>query len=124
MRESTYWFWHLIAGAVIIVVLGIHSAVMHLDSILQALGFMSAGDVLSYASVMARAKSVAYLVIYLLLTGFALYHGFYGLRSMILELSLPKGVQKLINIVIVIVGLALFVYGAYAVIDGYTIANS
>jgi succinate dehydrogenase / fumarate reductase membrane anchor subunit len=124
MRESTLWFWHLIAGVVILFVLGIHIGVMHLDKILQALGILSAGDVLTYASVLARAKSVAYLVIYLLLIGFALYHGFYGLRSMILEISMSKTAEKIVNWVIVLFGLALFVYGAYAIIVGYSIATN
>ncbi len=40
MRESTLWFWHIIAGAVILVLLGLHMAIMHLDDILacSALG--------------------------------------------------------------------------------------
>ncbi len=124
MRESTLWFWHLMAGIVIIFVLGIHIGVMHLDKIMQVIGIMSAGDVLSYAEVLARAKTIAYLVIYLLLMWFALYHGFYGLRSMILEISMSKTAQAVVNWVVFLFGFGLAIYGTYVIIIGYTMANA
>jgi len=126
MRESTLWFWHLMAAIVILVVLSIHMGVMHLDVILKGLGLLSAGDVLSYAAVIARAKTVAYLVIYLLLMWFALYHGFYGLRSMILEMSdtMSKAGEIVVTWVIFVFGLGLAIYGTYVIIAGYVIANA
>lgn len=126
MRESMFWFWHLMAAIVILIVLSIHFGVMHLEGILQAFGIMSAGDVLSYAEVLVRAKTVAYLVIYLLLMWFALYHGFYGLRSIIVEMSdkMSKAGEIVVGWSIFLFGLGLAIYGSYVIIAGFVLANA
>jgi succinate dehydrogenase hydrophobic anchor subunit len=114
-RESTLWTWHLIAGAVIFVLLGLHMFVMHLGGLVGSDGH----DVLSYSSVMERSRDIAYVVIYVLLLGVALYHGLYGFRKIVFELTLPEGVERLITVLVILVGLALFVIGSYATITAY-----
>ena len=46
----------------------------------------------------ARATSVFFTVTYVLLLGAALYHGFYGLRNILLELNPGAGVRRAINV--------------------------
>ncbi len=114
-RESTLWTWHLIAGAVILVLLGIHMFIMHLGDFFGAVE----GDVLAFSSVMERSKDIAFVVIYVLLLGAALYHGLYGLRTIIFELNLSEKAERAITALIVLAGLALFVVGAYGTIAVY-----
>jgi succinate dehydrogenase hydrophobic anchor subunit len=111
-RESTLWTWHLIAGAVIFVLLGLHMFIMHLSGLTGAEG----QDVLSYSSVMERSRDIAFVVIYVLLLGVALYHGLYGLRKIVLELTLPEGAERVITVLVVLVGVGLFAIGSYATI--------
>jgi succinate dehydrogenase hydrophobic anchor subunit len=44
----------------------------------------------------------------------ALYHGFYGFRTILFELGLRKATQRFITVFFWIVGIGLFVFGAYA----------
>ena len=40
MKESRLWFWHLISGLALILLLGVHTVIQHFDSILTWLGFI------------------------------------------------------------------------------------
>jgi succinate dehydrogenase hydrophobic anchor subunit len=113
MRDRTLWTWHIGAGVVILVLLGLHMAIMHLDQTLGIFGTPGAEPV-EWESVAARAKSVFFTVTYILLLGAALYHGFYGLRNILLELNPGAGLRKTINVGLSVLGLALFAFGTWA----------
>ena len=115
MRESTLWTWHILAGAVIVVLLGMHMFIMHLDAILAALGLGQRNPIES-ALVFERSKQAFFMITYILLLGAALYHGLYGFRTILLELSLSAAVEKTIKWIFIIVGLAFFALGTYAAI--------
>jgi len=116
MRESTLWMLHLLAGAVMLVVLGIHFGVMHVGGLF---GIPKEG-VLTFASVNARSGMAFYLVVYLILLAAGLYHGLYGFRSIIFEMSfIRSGVRKAISFILVLGGWGFFFYGAYAIIAGF-----
>ena len=119
MKESTFWSWHIVAAIAMIVVLTIHMGVMHLDNLMILLGF-GQEDILSYQSVLERSKSIYYLIIYLILLGAALYHGLYGFQTILFETSIGKKLAKPIKVLIPIGGFLLFIWGAYAIIVGYT----
>ncbi len=119
MKESTFWSWHILAAIAMIVVLTIHMGMMHLDNLMILLGFEQE-DVLSYQSVLERSKSIYYLFIYLILLGAALYHGLYGFQTILFETSIGKKLAKPIKVLIPIGGFLLFIWGAYAIIVGYT----
>jgi len=110
MRDRTLWTWHIGAGVVILVLLGLHMAIMHLD---QTLG-ISGAEPVEWESVAERATSLFFTVTYILLLGAALYHGIYGLRNILLELNPGAGLRKTINVGLSLVGLALFVFGTWA----------
>jgi succinate dehydrogenase hydrophobic anchor subunit len=114
-RESTLWTWHIIAGAMILVLLGIHMFIMHLGDFFA----MVEGDVLSYPSVMQRSKDLVFVVIYVLLLGAALYHGLYGLRTIIFELNISETAERVISALIVLAGVGLFIIGTYGTIATY-----
>ena len=115
MRESTLWILHIFAGVIILVLLGLHMFIMHLDAIL---GFLNVGyeNTVSSATVFERSKQVFFVVTYILLLGTALYHGFYGLRNILFELSLKRGMEKSLNLFLSVGALFLFLYGTYVAV--------
>ena len=113
MRDRTLWTWHIGAGVVILVLLGLHMVIMHLNNTLGIFGTSDA-DPTGWASVAARARSLFFTVTYVLLLGAALYHGFYGLRNILLELNPGAGLRRAINAGLSVLGLALFVFGTWA----------
>jgi succinate dehydrogenase hydrophobic anchor subunit len=97
MRDRTLWTWHIGAGLVILVLLGLHMVIMHLDTTLGIFGTEGAEPV-EWESVAVRAQSVFFTVTYVILLGAALYHGFYGLRNILLELNPGPGLRRVVNV--------------------------
>ena len=122
MRDQGLWTWHLVAGVVILVLLGLHMTIMHLDEIVRVFS-PSPGEPIDWANVMARGKSVFFLMNYVLLLGAALFHGLYGLRNILFELNPASGLKKALNAVFLVGGLALFVFGSWAAWASFTVAR-
>ena len=119
MRESRLWFFHIMAGGCLVILLGLHTVVMHFDSILAAVG-LDSGDALNYTqSVLPRMKSIVHTAIYLLLLCAGLYHGLYGLRSLIFELKFSTGAKKGISLLLLLTGLVVGAWGAYTILAGH-----
>ncbi len=115
MRESKLWFWHILAAVIILILLGVHMGTMHLGAIANFLGFGS-GNPVESSRVFHRSQQVVYMFTYIVLLGAALFHGLYGLRSMLLELSLSKTAEKAIGGICIVAGGAFFLYGSYAAV--------
>jgi succinate dehydrogenase hydrophobic anchor subunit len=115
MRESKLWFWHILSAAIILILLGVHMGTMHLGAIAKMFGAGSADPVKS-AEVFHRSRQYIYLISYIVLLGAALFHGLYGFRSMLFELSLSKMMEKAISGICTVAGTALFIYGGYVAI--------
>jgi succinate dehydrogenase hydrophobic anchor subunit len=115
MRESKLWFWHILSAVVILVLLGIHMGIMHLGAIWSALGIGS-GDPVKAAEVFHRSEQSIFMITYIVLLGAALFHGLYGLRSMLFELSLSKTIEKAIGGLCAVAGVVLFIYGSYVAV--------
>ena len=122
MRDQGLWTWHIAAGAVILVLLGLHMTIMHLDEIVRVFN-AAPGEPIGWANVIARGKSAFFLVNYVLLLGAALFHGLYGLRNILFELNPAAGLKKALNGLFVVAGLALFAFGTWAAWAGYTVAR-
>jgi succinate dehydrogenase hydrophobic anchor subunit len=112
MNETPYWTWHLITGILILVFLGLHMAVMHLDSIVGIFN-PAGGEPVAWKNVLYRSQSIGFMFTYILLLGVALYHGLYGLRTIIFELSPPKGLQNFLNGLFWVGGVILFTVGTW-----------
>jgi len=115
MRESKLWFWHIITAVIILVLLGVHMCTMHLGAILSSVGIGSS-DPVRAAEVFHRSQQMIYMITYIVLLGAGLFHGLYGLRSMLLELSLSRVVEKTIGGVCAVGGIVLFIYGSYVAV--------
>ena len=122
MRETKYWTWHMAAGVVILFLLGLHMLIMHVGGITHLFGPFG-GEAVSKSNSLFRDSRLFFTVTYILLLGVALYHGLYGLRTILFELTLKPIVEKGINFVLLIVGLGLFGLGTWAAIATHAIAT-
>jgi succinate dehydrogenase/fumarate reductase cytochrome b subunit len=121
MRETKYWTWHMAAGAVILFLLGLHMLIMHLGGITQLFAPYG-GEAISTANSLFRDGHLFFTVTYILLLGVALYHGLYGLRTILLELTLKPVVEEAITFVLLVVGIGLMGLGTWAAIATHAIA--
>jgi succinate dehydrogenase/fumarate reductase cytochrome b subunit len=112
MRDRTLWTWHLFAGVVILVFLGLHMTIMHLDGSIRIFNTPD-GEPIDWPNVALRMKSVFFAVTYVVLLGAALYHGLYGLRNILLELDPGAALRRLVNVGLSLAGLALFAFGTW-----------
>ena len=122
MSDQKLWTWHMTAGLVIFVLLGLHMVIMHLDQILRVFN-PAGGKPVDWANVAERAKSVFFAVSYVVLLGAALFHGLYGLRNILCEAISSAGAQKAIGTVLLALGLGLFGLGTVAAIASLALAG-
>lgn len=117
MKSSIGWTWHLLAGVILAFLLGLHMFIMHLDDLLNIGG--AATPAVSFAEVAQRGQQAAFMVTYILLLAAALYHGLYGLRTILFELTLAARLEKLITATFVLAGLMMFIYGTSTALAAY-----
>jgi succinate dehydrogenase / fumarate reductase membrane anchor subunit len=115
MRESRFWSLHLISAGALLVLLGAHMAIMHYETVLGWLG-VAIGPPLAFASVVARDRDAIMRTLYVLLLGFALYHGLYGLRGILREIWSSPRAGRLIDGATIVFGLAVFSYGVAVIV--------
>lgn len=123
MRDQKLWTWHIAAGGVILVLLGLHMTVMHLDSLVRVFN-PEPGHPIDWPNVLARSKSVFFMVSYVLLLGAALFHGFYGLRNILFELNPGATLKRAVSTLLLVVGLGLFGLGTWAAWASFQLART
>ena len=121
MRETKYWTWHMAAGVVIHFLLGLHMLIMNLGGTTHLFA-PHAGEAISKVNSLFRDGKLFFTVTYVLLLGVALYHGLYGLRTILFELTLKPAAEKAITLVFLVVGVGLFGLGTWAAIAAHAIA--
>jgi succinate dehydrogenase / fumarate reductase membrane anchor subunit len=122
MRETKLWTWHIITGIVVLVFLGLHMLIMHFGNLFHVLSPDKSAASIDWINVVSRAKMVFFMVTYIILLGAALFHGLYGLQTILFELNPRKGIKTFISTILVLLGLALFVVGTYAAIAAKNVA--
>ena len=110
MRETRLWSLHILVIPIIAVLLGMHFALMHYAPVFYG---MSVDKAREYSTMLARGKSVAQFVVYILLLIAGLYHGLYGLRGILRELPLTPTLIKVVDVGILLFGLFIFALGTY-----------
>lgn len=110
MRETRLWSLHLLAIPIILVLLGMHFALMHYAPVFYG---MSVEEARSFEVMVERGRNVAQFVLYILLLAAGLYHGFYGLRGILRELPLTPSLARVVDIGILLFGLLIFGLGTY-----------
>ena len=110
MRETRLWSLHLLVIPIILVLLGLHFAVMHYAPVFYGISVEQAR---SFQVMIERGRNITQFALYILLLAAALYHGLYGLRGIIRELPLTPTLAKAVDISIIGLGLFIFSFGAY-----------
>ena len=108
MSETKLKLLQYITGIGLFFYVGAHLIVSHLGS----------GDPAAWESVAARASSSFWLVFYILLIVFGLYHGIHGLRTVIIE-SFPRLPAKLVDRTLMAAGVAILIYALYIPISAF-----
>ncbi len=121
MRETKFWTWHMAAGVVIALLLGQHMVITHIGGITHLFAPFG-GEAVSKANSLFRDGQLFFTVTYILLLAVALYHGLYGLRTILFELTLPPAAEKLITVVLLVFGIGLFGLGTWAAIAAHATA--
>jgi succinate dehydrogenase / fumarate reductase membrane anchor subunit len=109
------------AGVVILLLLGLHMLIMHTGGITH-LYSPNGGKSISRENSLARDGQLFFTVTYIILLGVALYHGLYGLRTILFELTLKPAVEKAVTVILLVVGLGLFGLGTWAAVVVHAIA--
>jgi succinate dehydrogenase / fumarate reductase membrane anchor subunit len=108
-----YWFLNAICGLVVLVLLTAHMFTMHLDDVLALIVSFDT-EPLSWTAVSQRGASSLYTTVYIVLLGTALFHGFYGLRTILTEVWSSERAGKIIRFGCWLVGIGLFAIGTAA----------
>jgi succinate dehydrogenase hydrophobic anchor subunit len=69
-----------------------------------------------------RDSKVWFAITYILLLGVGLYHGLYGLRTILFELTLKPALEKSVTAVLLVIGLCLFGLGSWATWAAHAVA--
>lgn len=123
MRETRYWTWHMAAGVVILVLLGLHMLIMHLGGYVHLFA-PHAGGAVSRDNSLYRDGIPFFTLTYILLLGAALFHGLYGLRTILFELTLKPAVEKFVTAALFVLGAGLFGLGTWAAVGAHLIATA
>ncbi len=108
-----YWFLNAVCGLIVLVLLTLHMFTMHLDDVLALVTNFDTNP-LGWTAVSSRGASGAYTAMYVVLLGAALFHGFYGLRTILTEIWVSERAGSVIRIGCWFLGLGLFVIGTAA----------
>ncbi len=106
-REGTWlWLYKIVAGGVIVILLGVHFIVNHL---VAPQGLLTYQDVLRYYTIpIVPIMEIAFLI-------FVISHALIGLRSIILDLNPSGKLLRVIDIVFIAAGVIFSVYGIWLV---------
>ena len=116
-NNTRLWTAHIVAGFVLVLLLGMHMFGMHLNDLFHFESFNpEGGSPIDWANVAARAQAFGQMAFYILFLGFALYHGLYGLRNILLELNPSEGMARFISRGLLLFGVLLFAFGTWAAI--------
>jgi succinate dehydrogenase hydrophobic anchor subunit len=122
MNQTRYWSWHMAAGVAIFALLGLHMATMHMGGLTGLFVADRSLESVAEPNSQARDALIPMTAMYVLLLGIALFHGMYGLRTILFELSLKPATEKSITAVLLIAGLGLFAFGTWAAIVAHNAA--
>lgn len=106
-REGAWlWLFKIVAGLMIIVLLGVHFIVNHL---VAPTGLLTYADVIRYYQVpFIPVMEIIFLV-------FVIAHALVGLRSILLDLNPSNGVLRAADILFILIGTGFSIYGVWLV---------
>lgn len=104
-REGTWlWLYKIIAGLMIVVIMGVHLVVNHLAA---PNGLLTYAEVVTYfQNPLIVTMEIAFLV-------FVVSHALVGMRSILLDLNPSDGVLKAVDIFLWLFGAGSIIYGIW-----------
>lgn len=106
-EHSGLWLLKIVAGLLIIFILGLHFIANHLVALN---GLMSWAEVIAYyQNPIIPILEVVFLIL-------VLGHAALGMRSITLDLNLSGGFQRLVDLLITFVTLGFAIYGTWLVV--------
>jgi succinate dehydrogenase hydrophobic anchor subunit len=112
MRNTYLQILQLITGVCIAVLLGIHMVITHLDAILGFFG-VDVIEPTSWQAMIGRAGQGVWVCLYIALLAFSLYHGLFGLRNIIIEMTTSVKIERFLTRVLIVFGVIAFIVGTY-----------
>jgi succinate dehydrogenase hydrophobic anchor subunit len=110
MRETRLWILSLASSGLVGVLLVLHFALMHFAPVFYG---QTVEQARSFTELLARGRDLIQMVVYILFLAFALYHGLYGLRGVLLELPAFRRRERSLSGGLLLLGTVFFAYGAY-----------
>ncbi len=110
MRETRLWSLHILVIPILAILLGMHFALMHYSPVFYGTSVEEARE---FGTMIERGRNVAQFLLYILFLAAGLYHGLYGLRGILRELPLTPALVKVVDIGVLLLGLAIFALGTY-----------
>ncbi len=101
---SWLWLVKIVSGALVIVLLLIHFLVNH---------FLAPEGLLSHADVVAYYQNPVVMIMEALFLIFVVSHSLTGLRGIILDMNPSSGTMRILDTLMVIVGVVSVVYGVW-----------
>jgi len=99
------WIWQRITAVLLILFLGVHLFVLH---------YVPENLNINFAGVAVRFKSVLYLIVDSGLLVAGLYHALNGVRNVVFDFVVDNDKRRMINALMLLVGIAFTLWGAYA----------
>lgn len=106
LLNAMTWLLQRISAALLLVVLGIH---------IWALYVFNTSEVISFSEARTRLSSLPYVVLYVLLLFFGLFHALNGLYTIMVDMGLKT--RKTTIGILIILGTALFGIGMYSIVQ-------
>lgn len=105
--ENTWlWLLKILTGILLVVLLGIHLVVNH---------FVSENGLLTYADVVAYYQNPIIPIMEICFLAAVVSHSLIGLRGIILDLNPSRSLLKIIDVVLVLGGVSVVIYGIWLV---------
>lgn len=115
MRATYLWLLQLVTGVAIAVLLGGYLLSMHLRVILRFFG-VSGTELTSWGAIIGQASQGIWIYLHMVLLALLLYHGLYGLRNIILELTPSGKTERIVTWVSTIMGSIVFIWSAVVLV--------
>jgi len=103
-KSKTGWGWlgQAISGIVLVALLGLHWVAQH---------YLAAGGLRTYSEVVAYLENPLALLLELAFLVVVTYHALMGVRAILLDLGPGKRLTRLLDIGLILVGIATTLYG-------------
>jgi succinate dehydrogenase cytochrome b556 subunit len=116
-EELGMWTWLLqrVSGLLLLFYLFLHLWILHYSNL---------PDKATFDSILMRLQSPFFLIFDLMLLALVIFHGLNGLRVIIIDFGIDTRTQKIVFILLMLMGVSMFLFGVYALWPFITLDNT